>query len=242
MSAGLCGVSLYFLLENIALTFTMASNVGVIVSIAPMITAIFAHWFLKGEKLRLQFFAGFLLAISGIFIIGFNGKFNFHLNPLGDILAALAAAVWAAYSVLMKKISAFEYNHIAVTRRVFFYGLVFIIPALFFMDFHPLIAQFLVPVNLGNILFLGFGASALCFVSWTWVVSILGAVKASVYIYIVPIATVIASVLILHETITLASCLGVALTLAGLYISEKKFNKKDPDNDKKLPDPLSTDH
>lgn len=225
MGAGLCGVTLYFLLENIALTYTMASNVGVIVSIAPMITAIFAHWFLRGEKLRFQFFAGFLLAIGGIFIIGFNGKFNFHLNPIGDILAALAAAVWAAYSVLMKKISAFEYNNIAVTRRVFLYGLIFIIPALFLTDFHPQISQLLQWTNLINILFLGFGASALCFVSWTWVVGVLGAVKASVYIYIVPITTVIASVLILHEPVTPAAIFGVALTLAGLTLSEKKFGK-----------------
>lgn len=34
-AAGLCGVCLYYLLENIALTYTMASNVGVIISIAP---------------------------------------------------------------------------------------------------------------------------------------------------------------------------------------------------------------
>ena len=34
-AAGLCGICLYYLLENIALTYTMASNVGVIISIAP---------------------------------------------------------------------------------------------------------------------------------------------------------------------------------------------------------------
>ena len=53
--AGLIGVTLYFLLENIALTFTLASNVGVIISIAPFFTAIFAHLFLDGEKLNYAF-------------------------------------------------------------------------------------------------------------------------------------------------------------------------------------------
>jgi drug/metabolite transporter (DMT)-like permease len=38
--AGLCGICMYYLLENIALTYTMASNVGVIISIAPFFTAI----------------------------------------------------------------------------------------------------------------------------------------------------------------------------------------------------------
>lgn len=49
-AAGLCGVTLYYLLENIALTYTFVSNVGVIISIAPFFTAILAHVFLKGER------------------------------------------------------------------------------------------------------------------------------------------------------------------------------------------------
>mgnify|MGYP000975255096 CR=1 FL=1 len=72
-AAGLCGVTLYYLLENIALTYTSASNVGVIISIAPFFTGIFAHLFLEGEKLRLQFFIGFFIALTGIFMISFNG-------------------------------------------------------------------------------------------------------------------------------------------------------------------------
>lgn len=48
---------------------------------------------------------------------------------------------------------------------------------------------------LANLLFLGLGASALCFVTWNLAVGILGAVKTSVYIYIVPVITVAASAL-----------------------------------------------
>ena len=46
-TAGLCGICLYYLLENIALTYTMASNVGVIISVAPFFTAILSHLFLN---------------------------------------------------------------------------------------------------------------------------------------------------------------------------------------------------
>jgi len=155
--AGLCGVTLYYLLENIALTYTFASNVGIIISVAPFFTAIFAHLFLDGEKLRLQFFIGFAAAVIGIFLISFNGSSNFKLNPLGDILAVLAAMVWAVYSVLTKKISGFHYNTIQATRRIFFYGLVFMIPALFIFGFKPNMNKLMQPVNLLNILFLGLG-------------------------------------------------------------------------------------
>ena len=136
MGAGLCGVTLYFLLENIALTYTYTSNVGVIISIAPFFTAILAHFFLDGEKLSAPFFIGFVAAILGIFLISFNGTTVLQLNPIGDLLAVLAALVWAIYSVLTKKISAFGYHTIQITRRIFFYGILFILPTLPFFDFH----------------------------------------------------------------------------------------------------------
>lgn len=225
-AAGLCGVTLYYLFENIALTYTFASNVGVIISIAPFFTAIFAHLFLDKEKLRLQFFIGFGVAVIGIFLISFNGSSNLKLNPLGDILAVLSAVVWAAYSVLTKRISGFHYNTIQATRRIFFYGLVFMVPALFMFGFEPKINQLMHPVILFNILFLGFGASALCFVTWNTAVKILGAIKTSVYIYLVPVITVITSVIVLRETITGVAVFGIALTLSGLIISEIKTSAK----------------
>lgn len=225
-AAGLCGVTLYYLLENIALTYTFASNVGVIISIAPFFTAILAHLFLDGEKLRLPFFIGFAVAVIGIFLISFNGSSHLKLNPLGDILAVLAAVIWAAYSVLTKKISGFHYNTIQATRRIFLYGLIFMIPALFLFEFEPSLDQLMQPVNLFNILFLGLGASALCFVTWYSAVKLLGAVKTSVYIYMVPVITVVTSVLVLHETITRTSVFGIVLTLAGLFISEIKTSAK----------------
>ena len=225
-AAGLCGVTLYYLFENIALTYTFASNVGVIISIAPFFTAIFAHFFLDREKLRLQFFIGFAVAVIGIFLISFNGSSNFKLNPLGDILAVLAAVVWAAYSVLTKRISGFHYNTIQATRRIFFYGLVFMVPALLIFGFEPKINQFIQPVILCNILFLGLGASALCFVTWNTAVKILGAIKTSVYIYMVPVITVITSVIVLRETITSVAIFGIVLTLSGLIISEIKIPAK----------------
>ena len=226
-TAGLCGVCLYYLLENIALTYTMASNVGVIISVAPFFTAILSHLFLKqDERLRASFFVGFIVSILGIGLISFNGA-SLHLNPVGDLLALLAAFLWACYSILTRKISSYGYNTILTTRRVFFYGILFMIPALFLFSFKPGISRFTDPVYLLNILFLGLGASALCFVTWNSAVKILGAVKTSIYIYLVPVITVAASVLIIHEPFTWITGAGTVLTLAGLFISERKEVRSD---------------
>ncbi|WP_254848727.1 DMT family transporter [Paenibacillus odorifer] len=222
ISAGLCGVTLYFLIENIALVYTLASNVGVIVSIAPFFTAVIAHFFLEEEKFHRQFFIGFLIALAGIILIGLNGSYLLQLNPIGDLLALLAPVVWAIYSVLMRKISLLKVHTIGATRRVFFYGLLFMLPPLFLFDFQLGLSRFKEISNVAHLLFLGLGASALCFLTWNKAVGILGAVKTSVYIYIVPVITVAASALVLNEKITWAILTGTFLTLTGSYISERK--------------------
>lgn len=220
-AAGLCGICLYYLLENIALTYTLASNVGVIISVAPFFTALLSHIVMKEEKLRANFFAGFAVAMAGIFLIGFNGS-RLELNPAGDLLALLAAFVWACYSVLTKKISGYGYHTILTTRRVFCYGILFMLPALLLSDFKLEPGRLAQPVYLFNMLYLGLGASALCFVTWNFAVKVLGAVKTSVYIYMVPVITVVTSAFVLHEQITVLAGAGTVLTLAGLFLSEGK--------------------
>ncbi|MEK4440357.1 MULTISPECIES: DMT family transporter [Niallia] len=224
--AGLCGVTLYYLLENIALTFTTASNVGVISAMVPFFTAILTYYYLKSEPLRLNFFIGFILALIGIFLISFNGTANFKVNPLGDLLAVAATLIWAIYSVITKKISSYGYNTIQATRRIFLYGILFMIPVLYLFDFKLGIERFTQPIYLFNIIFLGLGASAVCFVSWNLAIKKLGAIKASVYIYLVPVITVITAMIVLKEPLTWMAALGTLLTLTGLFVSESKIITK----------------
>ncbi|MCM1158852.1 MAG: DMT family transporter [Clostridium sp.] len=224
--AGLCGVCLYYLLENIALTYTMASNVGVIISVAPFFTAILSWLFMKSEgKLRLSFFIGFAVAMAGVFLISFNGK-ELKLNPMGDILAVLAAFVWACYSILTRKIAGFGYPVVLATRRTFLYGILFMVPVLFLSGFRLELTRFADMTVLFNLLYLGLGASALCFVTWNVAVKVLGAVGTSVYIYMVPVITVVTSVLVLKEPVTWVSVLGTVLAVAGLFLSEYRGKEK----------------
>lgn len=226
-AAGLCGVCLYFLMENIALTYTLASNVGVIISVAPFFTAIISRIFLKEEgQMKASFFLGFAAAIIGIFMMSFSGVENLKLNPKGDLLSMGAAFVWACYSVITKKISGYGYSTIQVTRHMFGYGILFMIPAAAAFDFHLGLSRLADPMNLLNILFLGALASALCFVTWNFAVQVLGAVRTSVYIYASPVITIVTSVLILHEKITAMAAAGAALTLVGLVLSEGKLDLK----------------
>lgn len=224
--AGFCGVTMYYLLENIAMVYTLASNAALLASLAPFFTMILAYWFLKDEKLKVSFFAGFVISITGVGLICFNGSTVLKLNPLGDLLAIMAALVWAIYSILSKKISSYGFNTIQTTRRVFAYGLFFMMFTLLFLDFHWDPSLFLKPVNFFNLVFLGIGASALCFVIWNLALRQLGAIKTSFYIYLAPVITVIASVIILKEPITAMSGAGIVLTLLGLLVSKFDWKRK----------------
>ena len=221
-AAGLCGVTLYYLLENIALTYTLASNVGVLVSVSPVFTALFSHFLLRREKLRPAFFAGLAVALAGVVLLSYNGSAVLKLDPRGDVLALLAAAIWSAYSLITRHISSFGYPVVQTTRRIFAYGLVFMLPALLVFGFRPSLAAVLEPVNLLNLVYLGLGACALCFVTWNFAVGKLGAVKTSTYIYLVPVVTLVTSALVLGEPVTPLSAVGAALTVAGLALSEHK--------------------
>lgn len=225
--AGLCGICIYYLLENIALSYTQASNVGVIISVAPFFTGLLAPLLLKEDSAHnAGFFAGFALAMAGIALLSFEGR-ALQFNPRGDLLALLAAVVWAFYSILSRKIAGFGYNVIQATRRTFAYGIAFMLPVTAFFGVQWDFARFAVPAYLLNILYLGVGASALCFVTWNFAVKTLGAVKTSLYIYLVPVITVLASVLILQEKITALSAVGIALTVGGLVVSQGKIHRRE---------------
>lgn len=236
--SGISGGSLYFLTENTAVKISQVSNVGLIVATAPIITALLAHFFTKGEKLNKNLIIGFFIAIFGVFLVMFNGNFMLKLDPAGDILALAAALSWSIYSITTKKFGD-KYNYLYLTRKIFFYALITMIPFLFTSEFNFNISELLNFNVIGNLLFLGVVASSICYVIWNFTVANLGVVKTNNYIYLIPAITLFFSVLILHETITFYSMFGAVLIFLGVYVSEKGlklniFIKKSSDIQKEI--------
>lgn len=220
--AGLFGLVLYFMLENTALTMTYASNVGIIVACAPFFVAIMVRFFFPSEKSGANFYIGFIVAIVGVILISMSGQKNLNINPLGDGLAFLAMISWGCYSALVKKIGEWNYPMIAVTRRIYFYGMLFLLPVLIQQHASWKPALLKKPEVFSNFLFLGLGASALGFLLWNISTKWIGAVKTSVYIYVSPVVTVILSMFVLGERMTAASITGSVLIFIGLIISQRR--------------------
>ena len=222
IAAGATGTFLYYLLENIALTYASASNIGVTVSTAPLFTAIIATLLGRERALTPRFLLGFVVAMAGIVLIG-GQDVSFESAGFGDLLAVLAALSWGVYSNVLVSLDNLGYDTIPTTKRIFGWGLIFIAIACPFMGADSAHLTALAdPVNTGNLLFLGLGACAGCFVTWGLSVKLLGASMASTYIYLSPVITVVASALILGEMLTPLILLGIVLVLGGLVLSSWK--------------------
>lgn len=216
---GILGTSLYQSMENIALTYTQASNVSIIISCIPFFTGILAK-FVFGEKIRKSFVVGFIIAIAGIILVNINGSVILKLNPLGDLLALIAALFWAMYTIVINFVNKKNINVLGATRRIFFYGVLSTIPLMFFGDFSlNSIYELKNPEIILNVLFLGIAASSVCFVTWNYAVKKIGSVKTSIYNYLNPVVTLIFSIIILDEKLGVLGFLGIILVILGLIIS-----------------------
>lgn len=219
---GITGGSMYFLTENASMLYTTATNTSLIVCTCPLFAMLlFAIVYRHTEHITPMQVFGSVVACLGMAIVVLNGHFVLHLSPLGDLLAFAACLCWAFYSLLMKSVLQ-RYTTLFITRKVFFYGLVTIMPYYIFQPGFPSIHVILRPDVLWNLLFLSVVASMLCFVMWNWVIGKLGAVVATNWVYFNPITTILFAWWLLHEQITIWFLLGSLLIIVGMILSERK--------------------
>ena len=224
MALGVFGGSLYFLTENSAMNYTTTTNTSIIVSLCPLFASAIIGAFYKTERLNRWQTVGTVMAALGVIMVVMNGHFVLHLSPLGDALAFGACMCWAFYSLLIIPVSK-RYPTVFITRKVFFYGLLSMIP---YIILHPdLNIQLVInkPTLLANLLFLGCVASMLCYVAWNWVLKRLGAVVATNYVYLNPVTTIVFAWMVLNEQITVWFIIGTVLILYGMYLVNTKRPK-----------------
>lgn len=222
VALGITGGSLYFLTENAAMLYTTATNTSLIVCACPLFAMmLFALFYRHSEPIGRIQVLGSVIAFLGMAVVVLNGRFVLRLSPIGDLLAFSACLCWAVYSLLMKRAMG-RYSTLFITRKVFFYGLVTIIPYYVLEPGFPSFSTILRADVLWNLLFLSVVASMVCFLTWNWALAKLGAVVATNWVYFNPIVTILFAWWLLHEQITGWFLLGTLLILAGMYLADKK--------------------
>lgn len=223
----LTGVFFYFIFETFALTMTYSANVGLIMSAVPLFTALISHFVFKTERFTPDTAVGFAIAMSGIGAVLLNGTI-LKLNIIGDLLALIAAISFALYSAILRRYPlAKKMGQHVVVRKTFFYSALMLVPVVIVsggIRSAKTSLQWLISDYQGyvSLIFLSLIASSLCFYLWNLVVDRLGALRATGFIYLVPLVSTAAAVFVLKESVTPLMISGGILIVLGVVINERK--------------------
>jgi len=214
-------VSLHFFIQVTGIKYTSATNTGWIIAVTPLTLLILSVIFLK-ERFTLKALLGIGIATIGILCLVSKGDFlNLEwLSSIGDWLVLASTLTWSIYTVLVKN-SSKKYNSLLITFWVIAFssivmigwmGLTSDMSKFIYLPLEPIIA----------VLFLGIVCLGLSFWIWQEGIARMGAGKAGLYIYLIPIFTVILAVPYLDEKLNFFTFLGGLLVLTGVYIAERK--------------------
>ena len=217
---GVAGGSAYFIAENTALELTLISDVAVLVSIAPLTTALMGAIFYRDERITLLTGVGMVIAFIGSVMLALKDGLVWGDSVLGDLLAMLAALVWAFYSMALKRLNR-TYTTLFITRKLFFYGILSALPLLALEDTQINMDVLRQPAVWGNLLYLGLVCSMAAYFIWGITVKRIGAVRASNYFYLSPIISMIAAAIWFGERTNAIAYIGCVLILAGVIMAEK---------------------
>ena len=204
------------LLLNQGTNFTLASRSTVLITVYPFFTALFAHWFIPGDRLTRMKVIGMLLAFSGVVLIFAESLELGELAHLsGDLMVFGSGILLGARQVYTKRLT----QNIHPYSLIFWQG-VLALPA--FVVLSALVEEPIVygltPAVVGAIVYQGAVVAGVCFVIY---ISLLRRYRAShlgVFGFVTPVVGVLLSNLILQEELSMGLLLSVFLVGAGIAI------------------------
>ncbi|NVJ51126.1 MAG: DMT family transporter [Gammaproteobacteria bacterium] len=224
LALALCEPCLYFVFEGLALTYTTASEAGMITSLQPLMVAVAAFYFLQ-EKLNARLLTGCGVAVAGAALLSLTGEASESApNPmLGNFLELIAIAFAAAYSIVARRLM-HRYSPLFLTGIQTFVGSVFFLPAV-------LLSGDSIPASVTwdgamAVLFLAWGVNIIAFTCYNFSLGKMPASQAGAWLNLLPLACLFFGWLLLDETLTLLQYAGAAIVLVGVIISQTKPRRK----------------
>jgi drug/metabolite transporter (DMT)-like permease len=204
------------------LQFTQAVNAAVLNALGPVMILIIAAVTLKQHIRALQL-AGIVLGVAGTAIIVFRGDLaallGFGIN-VGDAFLLLAVFFWSAYTVMFRQAPheldqwalMLVLSGLTVPMVAPFYAIEWSMRGGFDLDWR----------NAGLIFYAGFCSSVLAYLCWNRGVATLGAARAGVAQYLMPVFGALLAHLILDEQIGWYHYVGAALIFGGIALSSRR--------------------
>lgn len=220
VAAGMLGGSVYYMLQNVALSLSQTTNVSFLLSFCPLITILLAILFFKDQHISKWHIIGLVIALCGVSFVIFNGQHELKITPAGDILALSAAVSWGFYTQLIRPLTR-RYSSPVIARKVFFYGWLTAAPLFFTTSWRGDLSLLLHPGVALNILYLTLFASIFCYVSWNRIVERLGPVRGASFLYLDPVFATLFSFLFMNEVMTPVLAGGLCLILLGVFVAQR---------------------
>jgi len=222
LGMGLTGIAMYNLLFFYGLVHTEAGRGSLITATNPLLTALGAAFIFK-ERFTLIRMVGFLLCIGGAILIITKGDISSLMKEgigTGELAFIGCALSWAAYTLIGRFMSD-QLSSLAVIAYASCIGTVVLFVAALNADLVTAVKSLTMNAGL-NLLYLSLLATVISFVWFQEGVKALGAAKAAVFIYFMPVSAVFWAWLILDEKFTLVLALGATLVISGIYLVNKK--------------------
>jgi drug/metabolite transporter (DMT)-like permease len=204
-------------LVTIGMTYTKAGNAALILSTAPIFTAILSR-LRKHETFTRRAVIGLLIAFAGIVLIIVAGtkEVNFRESLKGDLMMLAGAVFWAIYTIGTGKY-AHIYGPIKTATMMMLMGT----PVLLLVSTPMLIQQnwaAVRPVSWVGLVASGVLSIALSFILWNQGVRKIGATRTAIYSNLQPIFALLAAWVMVHEMPTIGQITGTGVTLIGIYL------------------------
>lgn len=217
---GVCEPGLYFIFEAMALTYTDASQAGMICALLPLMVALGARFHL-GEHTSRRTFGGFTLAIIGVVALSAAAAPSATApNPvLGNSLEFLAMVCATGYMVTMKGLMP-RYSPWFLTMIQAFVGSIFYFPLLFLPS--TTMPTTLDPIGIGSIIFLGVFVTILAYGFYNFGMSKIPASQASAFVNLIPVITLVFAWFLLGERLTPLQYAASGVVLTGVFLSQDR--------------------
>jgi drug/metabolite transporter (DMT)-like permease len=221
MFTGIIGMFGYHVFFFTALKNTTAINSSIIGASNPIITAILSYLFLK-DKMSYKRVLGIILSFTGVILTLTNADLStfktFSFNT-GDLLMLIAVFFWASYSVYSKKVID-RYSPIILTFYSFLFCTIFLIPFVIYEKSWTLIPAIPYSAYL-SVLYMSIFPSVIGYLVQQMSIKAIGPGKTSIFINLVPVFSIILSIIILKETLMPIKILTTLLIIAGVYICQR---------------------
>ena len=216
----LTGVTLQYLLQVTAQNYTTAINASLLINTSVFFIMFLSAMFLA-EKLSINKVLGAVIGFGGVALLVSGGNISLDVgsHAIGDAMILFCALLWSVYSIYGKKIAA-KYDPMTVLNYLFILGTIGILP-FYLLTPHQNHAS--LPLEaIGAIVFLSIFCSIIAYLVYNVALEKMDASRVALFIYVVPLSTIILAWLILGESMTLLSIIGGMAVCAGMYIAERK--------------------